>query len=241
MLLDIETAPIILASFTLYEANAVYVLRDTYILSVAYKWLGDSGGAKSKALPDFPRYKRHKHCDKALCGFIWKLLDKADIVVAHNGDRFDIKKINSRLIVHGFREPSQYKTIDTLKEARKKFKFDSNKQDNISRYLGNVRKLPNTGADLWKRCCEDHDQRAWAEMGAYNRRDVDGLEENFISLRYWMSNHPNLNLYTGRNDCPRCQSPNKNLRGKFYGKTIVRQRWKCDDCGKEFQGEIIRA
>jgi uncharacterized protein YprB with RNaseH-like and TPR domain len=49
-------------------------------------------------LPDFPRYKRSKHDDKDLCGLLHRLMDEADIICAHNGDAFDIKKINSRLI-----------------------------------------------------------------------------------------------------------------------------------------------
>jgi DNA polymerase III epsilon subunit-like protein len=62
-------------------------------------------------------------------------MDEADLICAHNGDAFDIKKINSRLIVNGFKPPSPFKTIDTLKIARRVFKFDSNKLDNIGRYL----------------------------------------------------------------------------------------------------------
>jgi hypothetical protein len=44
-------------------------------------------------------------------------MDEADIICAHNGDAFDIKKINSRLITNGFKPPSPFKTIDTLKAA----------------------------------------------------------------------------------------------------------------------------
>ena len=43
---------------------------------------------------------------------------EAHIVVAHNGQAFDIKKINSRLAVHGFDPPSQYKIIDTLEKNK---------------------------------------------------------------------------------------------------------------------------
>jgi hypothetical protein len=198
---DIETAPIIMASWSVWEANAVYVLRDTYIISVAYKWLGERR-TKSKILPDFPRYKTHKHCDRDLCVFLFQLLDEADVVIAHNADAFDIKKINSRLIVHGHPPPSSYKTIDTLKVARKAFKFDSNKLDNIGRYLGEGRKLANTGAALWRACCEDGDPKAWATMGRYNRRDVSLLERTYTRLKAWMPQHPNLNLYTGRDGSP---------------------------------------
>jgi hypothetical protein len=228
-----------MAAWQLYEANAVYVLRDTYIISVAYRWLGERR-TKSQLLPDFPRYKKHKHCDRDLCRTLWGLLDRADIVVAHNGDRFDIKKINSRLIVHGHEPPSSYKTVDTLKVSRAKFKFDSNKADNVARYLNEPRKLTHTGAALWKGCCEDHDPRSWRTMGRYNRRDVDLLVRLYERLKPWMPNHPNLNLYTGGSGCPTCQSSNIKRRGLTYARTTVRQRYQCLDCHAAWSGEIIK-
>ena len=240
LFIDIETSPIIAAVWNLYEANAIYVLRDTYILSVAYKWLGEKQ-AKSKSLPDFPRYKKHKHCDRELCRFLWKLLDEANIVVAHNGKKFDIKKINSRLLVHKCKPYSQIKIVDTLVEARRTFAFDSNKQDNISRYLGGPRKLKNPEG-LWERCSGDkYDRAAWEQMAAYNRRDVDGLEVNYDFLKGWMPNHPNLNLYNGSSSCPTCQSSRVTRRGMNYGKSVVRQRMLCLDCGASHSGAIVHA
>jgi hypothetical protein len=239
LFIDIETAPIIMAAWTTYEANAVYILRDTYIISVAYKWLGERW-ARSTLLPDFPRYKKHKHCDRDLCRIIWGLLDEADIVIAHNGDRFDIPKINSRLIVHGHPPPSQYKTVDTLKAARKVFKFDSNKLDNIGRYLSEGRKIANTGGALWRACCEDGDPKAWRTMGRYNRRDVDLLASTYERFKPWMTNHPNLNLYTNAAACPTCQSNRIKRRGLTYSKSMVRQRWQCLDCWSAWSGEVVK-
>ncbi len=239
LFLDIETAPIVMATWTLFEANAVYVLRDTYIIAVGYRWLGDKR-AQCKILPDFPRYKKKRHCDKALMGFIWNLLDEADIVVAHNGDRFDIKKINSRLWVHGHRRPSPYKTIDTLKWARGSFKLDSNKLDNIVRYKGLGRKLANTGAALWHGCCELGEPKSWATMREYCAHDTDLLSPVYHDMKGWAPNHPNLNLYTGGTGCPTCQSKNVARRGLNYGKSIVRQRMLCGDCGTSFSGATVK-
>ncbi len=126
LFLDIETAPILMTSWSQRPpyAGAVYVVRDTYILMVSYKW-ADDRTVKTVALPDFPRYKRHRHDDKDLCGVLHRLMDEADIICAHNGDAFDIKKINSRLITNGFSPPSPFKTIDTLKAARRACKQDT--------------------------------------------------------------------------------------------------------------------
>jgi hypothetical protein len=76
-------------------AGAVYVVRDTLYPDDSYKWAHEKT-VKTAALPDFPRYKRHRHDDKDLCAVLHRLMDEADIICAHNGDAFDIKKINSR-------------------------------------------------------------------------------------------------------------------------------------------------
>ena len=67
--------------------------------------------------------------DKRITKSLWKLLDEADIVIAHNGDAFDIKKANARFLYHDLELPSPYRSIDTLKIARRNFKITSNKLD----------------------------------------------------------------------------------------------------------------
>ncbi len=239
LLLDIETAPCIIASWSIRPpyAGAVWVERDTFILSFAVKWLGERG-VKTYALPDYPRYKTHKHDDKQLVRDLWNLLDEADVVVAHNGDAFDIKKIKSRMLVHRMKPFSSFKTVDTLKLA-KTCKFDSNKLDNLGRYLQEGRKIPNTGATLWRKCV-DGDPKSWRIMRRYNAQDVALLERVYERLKPWAPNHPNLNLYTGRHDCPTCQSSNLAMRGLNYSKSVVRQRFLCKDCGASFSGNIIK-
>lgn len=204
----------------------------------SYKWAHEPG-TKTCCLPDFPRYRRDKYNDKDLCKELHRLLNEAHVVVAHNAISFDLKKINSRLAVHGFTPPSQYKVIDTLREARKIFKFDSNKLDNIGRYLGEGRKISTTGAALW-RGCYDGDKRAWRTMRRYGKRDTVLLARVYDRIKPWMPNHPNLNLYTEGGGCPTCQSPKIRKRGMYYGKAVVRQRLECSACGAQFSGEIIK-
>jgi DNA polymerase elongation subunit (family B) len=246
LFLDIETAPVIIASWATRPpyAGAVYVLRDTYILMVSYKWAHEKT-VKAICLPDFPRYKRHKHDDTHLCSAVHKLLDTADIVIAHNGDAFDIKKINSRLITNGFKPPSPYKTIDTLKMSRGAFKFDSNKLDNIGRYLKEGRKLPNTGSALWKSVCEEHDLKAWKEMRRYCKQDTVLLASVYERIKPWAKNHPNMGMYRAVRDrppgipCPTCESSNTQRRGIAVKLSTRRHRFQCQDCGSWFSGKPL--
>jgi hypothetical protein len=203
----------------------------------SYKW-SDARKVETVALPDFPSYKRNRHDDKALCGVLHGLMDQADIVCAHNGDSFDIKKINSRLITNGFKPPSPFKTIDTLKAARRAFKFDSNKLDNIGRYLNEGRKIPNTGAALW-RGVVDGEPAAWSTMRKYCRMDTELLARVYERIKPWMPTHPNMNLYDDGGCCPTCQSNNVQKRGVMVKLSSRRHRFHCQDCGSWFSGKPI--
>ena len=63
--------------------------------------------------------------DKPLLKGIRDLLDEADIVIAQNGKSFDVRKVNARLIQHGFQPPSPYRVVDTMLVAKKYFAFTS--------------------------------------------------------------------------------------------------------------------
>lgn len=232
--LDIETAPILAAIWQLHEANAVWVERDTYLLCFSVLWAGDKKIA-THCLPDYPQYDKQREDDSGLATELHKVLDAADIVIAHNGDAFDIKKINARFAVHGFKPPAPFKTIDTLKLARRTFKFDSNKLDNLGRYLSCGRKIPHTGANLWRGCING-DAKSWAIMARYNAQDVRLLERVYERLKPW-AKLPDLRAYTDAHGCPVCLSHKVQRRGISVARSRRYQRYQCQDCGHWFAGE----
>ena len=67
------------------------------MLSFAWKW-ADEKKVHCKALCDYPGYAKNKTDDTPLIKDLWKLFDEADILIAHNGDRFDRRKANSRFL-----------------------------------------------------------------------------------------------------------------------------------------------
>lgn len=227
----------IIAAWQPYEANAVWVERDTHLLSFAVSW-GDDKKVQTFALPDYPRYKKDIHDDGPLVRDLHRIMGEAEIIVAHNGDAFDIKKANARFAVHGLPPPAPAKSVDTLKIAKRSFKFDSNKLDNIARYLGIGRKLPHTGADLWRRCYHG-DLSAWPMMRRYNAHDVTLLKGVYFKFRPW-GNTPDIRLYTDESGCPACGSKDTIHRGILVYRTKKRYRHSCKDCGKWFSGEIIK-
>lgn len=231
LLFDIETAPSLGFVWGKWEQNVIEFERDWYMLSFSYKWLGDKK-AKVVSLPDFKKpYKANQENDEYLSVMLWDLFDQADIIIGHNGDKFDIKKANARFLTHGFSPPSPYKTVDTLKLARKHFKFDSNKLDDLAKSLNIGRKENVGGFATWKGCMTG-DKKAWKKMTSYNQQDVELLEKVYNKLKPWSNNHPNVALLDNKtNSCPICGSDKIQRRGFSITKTNKFQRIQCTSCG----------
>jgi hypothetical protein len=239
VLLDIETAPNLSYTWGKWDQNVIAFEREWYMLTYAWKYLDDPH-VTVKGLIDYPEYDDDPENDGPLIRDLWHVYDDADIVIAHNGDAFDIKKSNARFVVHNLPPPSGFKTVDTLKAAKKTFKFESNKLDDLGQHLELGQKLQHGGFGTWLGCMRK-DPESWALMKEYNVQDVLLLEKVYTKLKPWMPNHPNLNLYTAEKDnCPTCSSSNVEKRGFAYAKTRAYQRWHCKGCGAWYQGKLIK-
>jgi hypothetical protein len=237
LLFDIETAPNLAYVWDKYEQDVIAFKKERYMLSFSYKWLGDAK-IHAYSLPMFKGYKKNPEDDKELVRKLHQLFEDADIIVAHNGDNFDIKMANAAFARHGLTPPAPYKTVDTLKVARAKFRFNSNKLDDIGSLLGLGRKHDTGGFKLWLGCLAGLNS-AWKKMVDYNKQDVVLLEKVYLKLRPWMTNHPNMNLDDGKAPaCPVCKSTEVIRRGFAYTSVSRRQRYCCADCGKWSVGKI---
>jgi hypothetical protein len=219
---------LIAAVWDRYEANAVWVEQESYLLCYAAKWL--DGPMIVKSLPDFSEYKKDPTNDLPLVKSLWKLLDEADIVIAHNADQFDVKKANARFSHHNLPPPRPYKTIDTLKVARSLFKFSSNKLADLGEHLGLGEKIKVDG-HLW-RACMAGDETAWRKMITYNKRDVTLLQKIYLHFRPWIKFHPNMSILADKPDgCPNCGSEKIQSRGSGATRFGVYMRFQCMTCG----------
>lgn len=225
---DIETTPLISYTWGTYDQTVIEVMEEWYLLCFSYKWQGKSVKAE--------KLINGKKTERELVVKMWKLLDEADVVVAHNGRKFDVKKVNAKFLEYGLDVPSPYKIIDTLTEARKYFALTSNKLDSIGKYLGVGRKVKHPGFEMWKGCMENED-KWWKLMIKYNKQDVLLLEKVYQKLLPWITQPTAL---WSKVPCPHCGSPETQNRGKATtggGKT--RKRHQCTDCGKWFLGNYI--
>jgi transposase len=240
LVFDIETAPILGCVWSLWKQNVGLnqIEKDWFVMSYSAKWLG---APPEEVMYDDMRGEIKTEDDSRLLAGIWKLLDEADIVITQNGKNFDVKKLNARFIIQGFKPPSGFKHIDTCVIAKRIFGFTSNKLEYMTDKLCTTyKKLKHakfSGFELWKACLME-DLEAWEEMEKYNKWDVLSLEELYYKVAPWDDKHPNFNLYNDEavTACNRCGSLELVKNGFAYTQVSKFQKFRCKKCGAEFRG-----
>lgn len=233
LILDIETSPLTVSTWGLFDQNIALnqIVEDWSILSYAAKWVGD----KKVHYAD-QRSSKNVRDDKKLLQGIWKLMDEADIILGQNSKSFDVKKLNARFLLNGMKPPSGYRQLDTMRIAKKYFAMTSNKLEYLSNKLCTKYKKLNHkkfgGFDLWKECLAGN-KKAWKEMERYNIYDVLATEELYLKLQPW-DNSINFNLYTDAltTGCS-CGNNTWTKNGFTYRSTGKYQRFTCKACGAE--------
>jgi len=237
LFIDIETSPSISYHWKRWDENIgqEQVIQESIILTFSAKFLGKDEVLYAYVTEDEVR----RYDDKRVVGEIYDILNKADIVVAHNGIRFDKKKINTRLLFNGYEPTKPYRLFDTLVSAKSNFSFPSNSLDNICAYLGLGRKLKHAGFRLWRSYMEGNSE-AIERMVDYNMQDVIILEELYLKLRSWDARHPNAAVYIDNVEptCPCCGSKEIELvRGELATTNVSGfEVYTCKSCGKKMRG-----
>src|ERR1700688_2985826 len=172
LLYDIETAPNLAYVWGKYEQNVLEYQREWSLLCFSYKWLGEKT-TKCVSLLDFTDAGSNRR-DEYVVKALWDLLNQADIVIAHNGDQFDNKKMNARFITLGMNPVAPYRSIDTKKVAKQYFNFNGNSLNDLSRTFKIGKKLPGMSFDVWLGCMK-YDKASWKKMIKYNKHDVNLL------------------------------------------------------------------
>ena len=171
LVFDIETAPLEASIFQ----KSIYgkfisndqILSDWYMLTWSAKWLFEDNVISNRLTGK----ESVNEDDSRIVKGLWDLLNQSDITVAHNGDRFDTPNMNTRFIVNNLPPTIPYRTIDTLKVAKRQFGFTHNGLDALARALGfDVGKL-DTRFELWKKC-RAGDEESLKYMDEYNQNDV---------------------------------------------------------------------
>mgnify|MGYP002639934537 FL=1 len=235
LILDIENAPMMSYHWGVWKQNIGEPMRiegnRSYMMSIAMKWLDED---------KIHYFETRTEDDSELIGKTLPFLDKADIIVAHNGKAFDMKKINAYAIQNNLKPPSPYRQIDTLIEARKHFLFERNTLSYIATALDCSPKLDHgefSGFSLWKECMAGN-KKAWAEMKKYNIQDIRTLEEVYLKMRPYIKGHPNVvtTAGSGQHRCTACGSYALKPNGFSITNVSKFARYICSDCGSFSRG-----
>lgn len=230
ILYDLETSYTVSATWGLYDQNVAKVIREPFIITCAWKYLGDKE-THVWSITDYRLYKKDKFSDLELVKDLHKLFSEAKILIAHNGNSFDYKWVQGRFAIHNLPPTSPVKNIDTLLIARNKFKFNSNRLNDLGKYFKLGEKVQTGGIDLWYNCIEMSDKKSWELMKKYNKQDVILLEKVYLKLLPFITNHPNLALMAEEiHSCPNCNSTHIQKRGFNYSKVAKYQAWQCQNC-----------
>ena len=245
LIFDIETAPQLHYAWGSgkYDTRPLKVVKPRYLLSVAYQWEGSDDvhfvglNQNPKFKPDYPHSKKRFNIDQWVIGALWHLFDKADIIVAHNGNRFDWKRTNARLIPAGVAPYSPVTKIDTLLEYRKQAAFASNKLGDLAQELQLEGKYSHSGMDTWWGCMEG-DPTQWSEMKKYNLQDVPVLRNIFKKIAPWSTASINAATFATADaptECPQpgCGGTQLRFRKNWVSTAGLQYKWyQCASCGK---------
>lgn len=240
VILDVETSMMLGYFFGTFKQNIQLdaIVQDWNLLSFAAKWEGDS-----PTLYQSLRHQKNPVNDFGLCRSLHRILSVADVVVAHNGKRFDMRKIRARMAHNRMPPIPDVRVIDTLTESRKQFGFTSQKLLYLSDKFGDDGMRKNThgqfpGVKLWIEC-QRGNQEAWDEMESYNVPDVLALEGVWMELRPWYQGAQNLGVFHDTHDghtCPNCGSHDVQRKGTRRTQVSVYARYRCKSCGAWSRG-----
>lgn len=241
LIYDIETTPIEAYVWHLFGdyVSIDQIKQDSFILSWAAKWYHSNEVMSDRLSDQEVLAKEDARLVEGLAG----LLREADVIVAHNGDKFDLPVVNKRLFLHQLPPLGPVTTIDTLKLAKRDFRMASNKLDWIARSLGLDPKIK-TDFDLWKQCMEG-DVKALTKLLVYNEHDVVLLEQVLDKMLPYVRRVARLFDGPGL-ICPFCGSANLSNLNQ-YGKELIHrtqmstyQGWQCGDCGKFCRSKVLK-
>ena len=235
---DIETFPNIMARHSLWhQGDPNSILQEKSIICSSYRFVGEKKVKTLSILDDRARFKKDMFDDTYVLREMRKVIEQADMLVHHNGDKFDLKVFNGRCAIMGIEPTAPVLCYDTLKVAKRLFKFNSNRLDYLGKVLGVGGKEGNRPG-LWMDCVRGKIS-AIHEMEKYNRRDITLLEDVYKKLVPYDHQHPNMNIISDVADilrCPLCQSPSVVKWGHISTRTQKYQRYRCKSCGKYSKG-----
>ena len=231
---DIETSQNVFTGFAAgwrKTINPGDIIHERAIICICYKWEGEK---KVHSLEWTPNKGSWGGNDQPMLVEFAKVVEEADEIVAHNGDKFDMKWFNTRHLFHKLPTIPESKTIDTLVIARRRFYFNSNRLDYIAKYLGFDGKSK-TDISMWTDILFNHCPKQMSSMVKYCKKDVQLLERVYerIAPYHKPKSHAGVLLGKDKWSCPSCGSEDVNKsKTKTTAAGTTQHQMRCKKCGK---------
>lgn len=125
-----------------------------------------------------PGWKKGKRGDdSAITSELTRALSKFDVLVAHNGTRFDVPFIRTRLARWGLTRFPDVKIIDPLSIAFRKFRLNHNSLGSISDFIGSTDRKHRLDLSVWMDCILNGNTKAMDEIVTHCLADVKELKD----------------------------------------------------------------
>lgn len=201
------------------------------IISFGYKFLGEKKAHSINAW-DFENWNENVNDDSVVCMMAYEVLKEADLIVTHNGRKYDIPYLNNRLMKHGFPPLHKIRDVDTKVVAGRIKPYSKSLKHLAQEFKLEELKMSTGGAELWDQVRE-RNKKAQKKMAAYCEQDVQTLEKLYLQFRPLLKDSETA-MYSMRHDgltCDTCGSRNLSKNGTRMQKTGPRQRYTCGNCG----------
>lgn len=217
------------------ETGGVNALRSDLgmMLCFGYKWFGERG-VYCRTVDEFPGWydKQRGVNDEPLLVEALQIMDDADLLVAHYGDKFDRRFLQGRCVIHNLMPPPPTKQRDTLRIARRAFNFSSNRLGALALTLGLKEQKYQKTRDEWPGWwlgAMAGDRKSIHDMAEYCKQDVKTLEAVYSRIRSYDWEHPRL--IADRSKCRVCAG-RVEYRGVAHVGENVYRRFVCVKCGR---------
>lgn len=207
------------------------IIHERAIICICWKWEG------SEKVHHLTWDKKQN--DKKMLEAFMKEVNKADEIIAHNGDNFDIRWLRARCLKHEIPMFPTFRTIDTLKLSRSGFNFNSNSLNYIAKFLGVGQKMETGGIKLWEDIIFRKDKKAMQKMVDYCKQDVVVLERVYDKLKNYTVHNMHYGVKAGgeKFTCPECGTHDVRHNKTYTTRTgTVKRHMRCNnpECGRSY-------
>jgi len=192
-------------------------------------------------------YSDDFHNDSALVSLASEILADADEIVTHNGKRFDVKVLNTRLAFWGLPPINKTKHVDTKQVCKSHLSLYSNSLAEAAKFFGIANKMTFSNKwGMWERLAfNDHTKEDLKVMTKYCIQDVEVTHQLYLKTKPFHGTQAvNRNLWVDgeKHVCNTCGCDKLIGHGTVpRTKGKVTQRWLCKACGSTCNTIIKKA